>query len=221
MRVSENGVEVNTTLHQSISDIRSFLSKHRAWIIRNYEKSRKRLAELPVVADGAMVPFQGEFLRVESSAVDSGFIDGVFKFVSTGAESIDKAILKQLTDAYVAAAIDVLGKLRVKWTPSFPVLPRVVFRLKEMGSRWGSCSSTGAISINWRLIMARPEVFEYVFIHEACHLSRRGHDRSFWREVQQHIPSFRCLRAELRCDNYMLMNFPFKSGSPKTLAVIA
>ena len=59
-----------------------------------------------------------------------------------------------------------------------PALGRV--RVKEMRSRWGSCSPAGDLSYAWRLIMAPPLVLDYVVAHEVAHLAHPGHDRAFW-----------------------------------------
>ncbi|MCK5844120.1 MAG: M48 family metallopeptidase [Victivallales bacterium] len=221
MRVNEDGVFIKTGPFHSESDIRSFLSKHRGWVIRNYTKFRLKCASLPALADDSFAPFRGEaWLIVEVSDGSTGFSDGMFRYLPLSDISVSDAIAARLADAYLSAAVEELESLTQKWSLLFSDPAPILFRLKEMQTRWGSCSSTGAISLNWRLIMAKPEVFEYVFIHEMCHLRHRGHDRGFWLDVQKRIPDFNCLRAELRRRNHLLMNFPFKVSSPRTLATL-
>lgn len=58
--------------------------------------------------------------------------------------------------------------------------------IKDTRSRWGSCSTTGTISLSWRLSFAPPEVMRYVIIHECCHLGQMNHSTKFWALVGKH-----------------------------------
>lgn len=57
--------------------------------------------------------------------------------------------------------------------------------VRDAASRWGSCSTSGAISVSWRLIMAPGFVLNYVCAHEVAHLREMNHSRRFWRLVDQ------------------------------------
>ena len=65
-------------------------------------------------------------------------------------------------------------------------------------SRWGSCSSAGALSFSWRLILAPPAVLDYVVAHEVAHLAERGHGPEFWRTVARLTEHMVAGRAWLR-----------------------
>lgn len=54
-------------------------------------------------------------------------------------------------------------------------------RIRDTRTRWGSCSSTGVLSFSWRLIMAPPEIINYVAAHECTHLVHMNHSPAFWR----------------------------------------
>jgi predicted metal-dependent hydrolase len=73
-------------------------------------------------------------------------------------------------------------------------------RIRIGGQRtlWGSCSSSGTLSFNWRLVLAPLEVADYVVVHELCHLRVRGHSQRFWSLVERRRPGFRDQRAWLR-----------------------
>jgi hypothetical protein len=55
--------------------------------------------------------------------------------------------------------------------------------LRDQRSRWGSCSSKGALSFNWRLVLAPHDVLDYVVVHEVCHLAEHHHGPAFWQLV--------------------------------------
>ena len=70
--------------------------------------------------------------------------------------------------------------------------------VRAQRSRWGSCSPTGRISLNWRLVQLPAEVADYVLLHELAHLTHLNHSARFWREVERICPWHREARAWLR-----------------------
>jgi predicted metal-dependent hydrolase len=73
-------------------------------------------------------------------------------------------------------------------------------RIRIGGQRtlWGSCSSRGTLSFNWRLVLAPFDVLDYVVVHELCHLRVPDHSRRFWALVERHRPGWREQRDWLR-----------------------
>ena len=63
-------------------------------------------------------------------------------------------------------------------------------RVGGQRTRWGSCSSSGTLSFNWRLALAPPEVLDYVAVHEVCHLREPNHSPRFWRLVAERRPAY-------------------------------
>jgi predicted metal-dependent hydrolase len=70
--------------------------------------------------------------------------------------------------------------------------------IRAQRTRWGSCSSTGAMSFNWRLLLAPEPVLDYVVWHEACHLVHMDHSPRFWAVVARHCPAYEQPRRWLR-----------------------
>lgn len=76
--------------------------------------------------------------------------------------------LTEKVDHYCAA----LGKTRGR------------IHIRDARTRWGSCSSDGALSFSWRLVLAPPEILDYVAAHECAHLVHMNHSPAFWRVVR-------------------------------------
>jgi predicted metal-dependent hydrolase len=62
--------------------------------------------------------------------------------------------------------------------------------LRDQRSRWGSCSTTGTLSFNWRLVLAPHDVLDYVVVHEICHLLEMNHGSAFWALVARRRPGY-------------------------------
>jgi predicted metal-dependent hydrolase len=63
--------------------------------------------------------------------------------------------------------------------------------IRDQRTRWGSCSPSGTLSFSWRLVVAPPDVLDYVVVHELCHLREPNHGPRFWRLVEELRPCWR------------------------------
>src|SRR5690349_9404908 len=70
--------------------------------------------------------------------------------------------------------------------------------IRSQRTRWASCSSKGAMSFNWRLLLAPPEVLDYVVEHEVCHIEVMDHSPRFWALLAARVPDWRARSAWLR-----------------------
>jgi predicted metal-dependent hydrolase len=86
------------------------------------------------------------------------------------------------------------------------LFPRTI-TIKSQKSRWGSCGIHSDININWLLVLAPPEVLEYVVVHELCHIQVRNHSKQFWNLVAEHLPDYKQRRRWLKTQGRSLMMF--------------
>lgn len=63
--------------------------------------------------------------------------------------------------------------------------------VRDQKTRWGSCSSNGTLSFNWRLMLAPPTILDYVIVHELCHLTHMNHSSEFWECVLKILPDYK------------------------------
>ncbi len=79
--------------------------------------------------------------------------------------------------------------------------------IRDTTSRWGSCSSQGALSFSWRLILAPPFVLDYVCAHEVAHLLEMNHSDRFWAHVDTHCPHTRQAKKWLKANGRSLHRY--------------
>jgi len=76
--------------------------------------------------------------------------------------------------------------------------------IRSQKTRWGSCSSRGTLSFNWRLILAPPVILDYVVVHELCHLKHMNHSSDFWNTVAEFMPDYKIRKKWLKLHSHEL-----------------
>lgn len=70
--------------------------------------------------------------------------------------------------------------------------------VRELGSRWASCSPTGNLAFHWKCMMAPPKIIDYIVVHELCHMHHLDHSDAFWNEVDKVMPDYADRKEWLR-----------------------
>ncbi|OOY10565.1 zinc metalloprotease [Thioclava sediminum] len=203
LRVSRVDGRVALTIPRGASEREAlaFARSQTEWL-------RKTLGAIPpaqAVRFGQGIPFEGQMLTLEPARLRSPKIDGARLLVpedparlGVRVETFFKHAARMRLHAASARYASEIGRDFAKIT------------IRDTRSRWGSCSSTGALSYSWRLIMAPPEVLDYVAAHEVAHLEEMNHSPAFWRVVEALRPSFKTERAWLKREGSALHAIRFR-----------
>lgn len=77
-------------------------------------------------------------------------------------------------------------------------------RIKDLKSKWGSCSSLQNINLNWQLIFLEETLIDYVIIHELMHLREMNHSARFWNWVAKYYPEHKAARKKLKDKQWLI-----------------
>ena len=102
--------------------------------------------------------------------------------------------LQALENRYRNAAREVFTN-RVEYYHRFTGGHYTSITIRDQKTRWGSCSSRGTLSFNYRLIYGPAGPLDYVVVHELCHLTHMNHSKDFWNMVERITVSYTHLRA--------------------------
>ncbi|MFN2433261.1 MAG: M48 family metallopeptidase [Gemmatimonadota bacterium] len=186
-----------------VQEVPEALREHARWLARTLERQRRRcLAPRPIVADGRVLRVLGRehVLRIPSGEP----LGAMPRVVRTGNEiSVRVPPLHRRSPAEmlrswlrVLASREIPPRVHGANQPlGFP-LARVSVR--DQRTKWGACSSRGNVSVNWRLLLAPPEVLDYVIVHELCHLRELNHSAEFWALLRSVLPDYEAPRSWLR-----------------------
>jgi predicted metal-dependent hydrolase len=193
LSVDERGARLTLPLRASLVSGERFLHEHRNWLatqIAHHQPdddasvlTRGQTTCLPL--RGESVPLhwhEGRYAKIDRD--DAGL------HFHLPARASDAMLPRTLRAFYEAEARADIGRWLPKYLAGLPRAPSR-FRLKIMSTQWGSLSPDGSLALDLALTLGRPSAFEYVLVHELCHLIQANHSPAFWREVEARFPTWR------------------------------
>ncbi len=174
--------------HGSAAEAWQFARRQNAWL----ERQLRHLATRPTLPEkwfaGTEIFFRGERIKIETTA--NALRVGGETIPLANAAGIADLDLRPVIEKYLRALAD--AELRAQTLARAAQHQLTVQRvtIRSQRSRWGSCSSRGVISLNWRLIQTPPFVRDYIILHELMHLRQMNHSARFWNEVAQVCPNY-------------------------------
>jgi len=195
LTVNERGARLTLPLRASMDSATRFLDEHRDWLGAQLAANRDGIEALVegqtryLPLRGQQVPLcwqRGGFTRLE-------YASGALQFSRPDAAS-HTSIVRTLADFYdIQARADIAGWLP-KYLPGLPRPPSRI-RLRALSSQWGSLAPDDTLTLDLALVLGDASAFEYVLVHELCHLIHANHSHDFWQEVETRCPDWRSARA--------------------------
>ncbi|HJW45742.1 MAG TPA: SprT family zinc-dependent metalloprotease [Lysobacter sp.] len=198
LSVSERGARLTLPLRASEIAGERFVLEHGDWLMAQIAHNGSSASALqPHVT--ASVPLRGGDLPLhwhDGRALRLALEDGVLH-VTIPTNVRTASLRRALRDFYEAQARADIGRWLPRYLPELPRAPSRL-RLRMMSSQWGSLAPDATLCLDLALVLADPAAFEYVLVHELCHLIHADHSRRFWREVEARFPHWRDQRGYFR-----------------------
>ena len=196
---SNGSVRITVPRYGTLAEARNFLQRHADWLAgRLLVLADRRAAEAQEVVAGR-IRFRGEMVPVVASENGGELKVGLSVFRMPRLRNPDliaraEAALRTLALVELPVRIEALATLHG--------ISLLHVSIRNQKTRWGSCSVSGSISLNWRLVQVPEVVRDYVLLHELAHRRHMNHSALFWAEVQRLCPEYqeseRWLREKTR-----------------------
>ena len=196
--VERNGqVTVRAPLRMAEARIRQFVEEHADWIAKNQAKVRAA-APPPVkrYVEGETFLYLGQSypLTIVPSQRPALKFDGhSFRLAKSSLPKAEETFIRWYKEQATLLLLERVPLFAGKYGLHYQKI-----RVSSARTRWGSCSTSGTLSFTYRLVMAPPEVVDYVVVHELVHTQVKNHSKVFWSKVEQIMPDYKQRRAWLK-----------------------
>ncbi|MCK9513587.1 MAG: M48 family metallopeptidase [Pigmentiphaga sp.] len=209
LSVGESGLRVTAPTWVGGAEIERLLHERRDWILRHLQNWKERREHWHQHGtrweNGGRLPYLGATIEMRTSGNApthfAGALDqpaeGDVLWLALPADASAERIRDSVQAWLRQRAQAVLGD-RLQAALARTGLSIAGWRLSSAATRWGSCSSSGRIRLNWRLVHFAPHLIDYVIIHELAHLREMNHGPGFWAQVETLMPDYRSAREALR-----------------------
>lgn len=203
MTVSERGIRITLPLRASIKSADTLIHAHQHWLIEQLAQHDQYEPLHPF--ESACLPLRG----IQHALI---WREGNRTYIEKNADSICISVSSRCSARTLSQVVMQFLEAEARadiglWLPKYlQQLPRAPSRIsfKRMSSQWGSLSIHGVMALDLSLILGQSSAFEYVFVHELCHLIHHNHSADYWREVESRFPQWRSERDYLSAHGQQL-----------------
>ena len=207
IQIKPDRIKVLSTIWISKNSVKEFILKNEGWIRKKLADQKLRIKPVTNLVNNEKLILCGKnyTLKVNSELIKEPKISSETIIISNNSKtrktfgSIESQILKLLKDF----SFRILQKKTFEFSQIMNVRYNSV-KIKNYKSRWGSCSSKGDISFNWKIIFAQENIIEYLVVHELSHLIHFNHSKLFWNKVEEFQYNYKENRKWLKENGYKL-----------------
>lgn len=190
-RLEFKDLQLLIILPRNMKDPTEIIARRKAWIEKKWNQIQEAIKNSSEAEDFMIF---GEKYTIENADVNKPTIDHTQKKITLNPENPKhtKQIIGQLKKLLKRKLEEIIGEYSAK-TGFKP--EKIAIRRQR--TKWGSCSSSGNISLNLKLVCLPEETIRYIVHHEITHLKHRKHNRVFWQTISQEYPNYRQMEKEL------------------------
>jgi predicted metal-dependent hydrolase len=175
----------------SVREAERFVAQHHDWLERARVRARRRPRAAEVWTPGTNVLWRGEMTEIRLAAPSTAAKPAVCLGADLFRVAAFEKDLRPALEAHFARRARIELPARTWELAAVTGVDVKHVTVRNQRSRWGSCSATGTISLNWRLVQTPDFVRDYIIHHELMHLREMNHSARFWARVEEVCPGWR------------------------------
>ena len=203
--VDGSGVLVAAPMTTPKSELRAIVRKRAPWILNHASSAMLEAAPKSFVS-GETLPYLGRNVCLVVASTDMRLPEVSFdhwRFRVAVPQTLNggeryEAIRRAVVRWYRDRAAKRLPDIVEHWWPRLGRGEKSLVLVRDQRQRWGSCAPDGTLRFNWRAMMLKPALIEYVVVHELAHLTHRNHSADFWALLSTAMPDAQQRRSRLR-----------------------
>lgn len=202
----ENGVIIcHTPKNYPFEFVQEFVLKHQAWILKTHSKQsirQNKLQKFAEIAEKQTFLF-GKLVNVHFNPIAKSISwnDNVIQIPRFTQNRQEKLALIQETLRFIGS--EYINSRVSKWAKHCGLSYNRI-TIKDVKTRWGSCSSLKNLNFNLYLVMLHPEKIDYIIVHELMHLREMNHSPKFWRLVGNCMPNYKVLDKSMKEETWKI-----------------
>jgi predicted metal-dependent hydrolase len=206
LQISDNSeLVIAAPYFTPIGEINRFVQEKQNWIHKTIQKRKEDSIKnkSKEYITGEMFYYLGESFPLETFFEQNernGLVFWGNRFYLNTDDATEKGIFyfvswyKKKAREYINHHVDFFSR-------EIGVLPRKI-KITSAEKRWGSCSADDNLSFSFRLIMAPPDIIDYVIVHELIHIKEKNHSAAFWKLMEAVMPEYKIHRRWLKDNNH-------------------
>ena len=201
IHVTRDGVIVKTPLDTTMSEIEEMLRKKLSWVSKKLDELKSITIDENIQI-GSRLYYLGKSYYVnlindeQVNEIEVNFTHSKFNII-VPLNFTQRSLHLSIDEFYKNKAIKKINTLIKKWSKEMALFPDYV-GYRKSNNRWGSCSSTNRITINYELMKLSTSLIEYVVVHELAHIKHKNHSKEFWILVKKNLSDYKLKEVKIK-----------------------
>ncbi len=193
IQIKDGQVYVRVPKRMPENEIEKLIEKKKDWIEKSVKAQTKKIENNNQYVELLGEKYQIQFVQSNRECIEIKDSKAYLYSIEDTQKERDR-LVKNLYKKYALKQYATTTEKMMHVTGLTPDS----WRIKDIKSAWGSCSSKKAITLSLNLVQKREELIEYVVLHELCHLKHMNHSKEFWNLVGKYMPNYKERRKELK-----------------------
>jgi hypothetical protein len=201
--VKNGQVEVRSPLSASQNEIQAWVNSKTQWIKQQLAEQQLQAEQKPRIEHEGELLFLGKPRKIICAQGKSSVLEDNNNLIikHTNKTDIHKLLEKWLKEEARLYLTERVNDIAITMNETQRING---IQFRKTKSKWGHCTSKGILQFNWLIIMAPPDVIDYLIIHELSHLQHMNHSNKFWQHVEKFCNDYKTQRNWLRDNGHRL-----------------